>query len=430
MTPENRRVQSMLMKTTQTSRQRAFTLIELLVVIAIIAILLGILLPALGGARTAAKKVSTQSLMRDVRVAMDAFQADNGRMPGFFSAQNMGSKENGGDLAGGLIVGLTSMENALLELALPEVQSITDSQLPAPSITNSIIDIDLLQQNDPGLTIRVDTARFGASGSGSYLAITGEHLRPVVGQKTKRSNGNLTDLTAIDRQGAVPGQIVGIPDIIDYFGQPVMLWQRDLSASMPPRDFNPNNTAGAGDAFAKEFFDPTAIAQTRASFYWASNAGYLRGGEADDVTALVEVASGGLPTGLGEKHIDQNKFSALGTGRDDSVDSQFILASMLGLLGHPKFSTEAGPSTWPMPAQARGDAVLISAGADQIYFTRARKPNRIDLFDPASPIANVIGYPPREDAKRAGDSSSGADSAWGALRTPVEYDDLIEATGG
>ncbi len=54
-----------------------FTLIELLVVIAIIAMLIGILLPALGHARLAAKAVREQSGMRQLMLAYTMYADDN-----------------------------------------------------------------------------------------------------------------------------------------------------------------------------------------------------------------------------------------------------------------------------------------------------------------------------------------------------------------
>ncbi len=61
--------------------RRAFTLIELLVVISIIAVLVGILLPALGAARKTATNVKCLSNIRQVALAMISYEADSQRLP-------------------------------------------------------------------------------------------------------------------------------------------------------------------------------------------------------------------------------------------------------------------------------------------------------------------------------------------------------------
>ncbi|HYE61714.1 MAG TPA: DUF1559 domain-containing protein [Phycisphaerales bacterium] len=69
---------------TQTQVRTGFTLIELLVVIAIIALLIGLLLPGLAGARETGRSVACASNMRQVALAFTTYAGDYKVIPGMY----------------------------------------------------------------------------------------------------------------------------------------------------------------------------------------------------------------------------------------------------------------------------------------------------------------------------------------------------------
>ena len=278
------------------SDRAAFTLIELLVVVTIIAILVAILLPALGGARISARKQSTRGTMNAIQTAFTQFGNDNnGALPGVYTQDQLGSTDND--------TGFTVMENAIADLAGGLVDECTDSA----EVECVEIDID-------GDIREFNTSLVGADQPDipQYLDLPGRIF------KTSEPDDQ------IEVTGGMGGTPREFPDILDDFGNPIMLWLE-------------NPIAQQSDQFAAEDSD-----MTTARFYRQANAGYLDAPSQTGSTILSE----------GDSNIE---------------------ASMQGLLGHPAFPTEAdGSATLPTgvnfsPQKPRARVIVHSAGPDGIF---------------------------------------------------------------
>ncbi|MFO0880846.1 MAG: DUF1559 domain-containing protein [Gemmataceae bacterium] len=115
----------------QDRERRGFTLIELLVVIAIIAILIGLLLPAVQKVREAAARMQSQNNLKQLGLGMHNFQSTNDRLPPMFGNLTPGTAGYGGGSVFYHLLPYLEQEN-LYKLGVDASRSLPVKILQAP----------------------------------------------------------------------------------------------------------------------------------------------------------------------------------------------------------------------------------------------------------------------------------------------------------
>ncbi|MBL9032659.1 MAG: prepilin-type N-terminal cleavage/methylation domain-containing protein [Phycisphaerae bacterium] len=327
------------------SPRRAFTLIELLVVIAIIAIIIAIVFPALAGARSTVRASSTKQLLANIQNAASAFQTDNNRLPGYFSARHMANAENDAR-ATNPPQGLSAMENIMLDLAGGIVS--TDGTSTPPSGGPTAVSVGPYSAANRRIWVAPDLIGTSTAGDKAYYV---PDRKLFVAQFSPGQQNGLPGATG-------PEGTAQLPDIVDHFGNPVLAWAVDQGSAQPVRttaDFAAVNSSGA----------------VNSRYYWAPNSCFL------------------TATALGKKAIDQTD-AVSGSLLSGSGPAADLANSMIGFLGNPSYPYRApAATTGPiLPEAGRAPLVLHSAGVDGVYL--GRKDRGAKQFDFS--VRNWIDY--------------------------------------
>ncbi|MBX3356020.1 MAG: prepilin-type N-terminal cleavage/methylation domain-containing protein [Phycisphaeraceae bacterium] len=321
-------------------RPLGFTLTELLVAIGIIALLIGILLPALGAISQRSKKAATQALMQQFADACSLFQQQVGYLPGVIPEDVLAfdAAQNGG------VARISGMENALLHLLGGGVRSddVTAAEWASLTSGNGWVTVSFQRPQGGTLDLKVNLNEM-VSGRGPRIA--GKQYDRFFNAKPTELVAVQGQLGELDFNPNAPG-LQGLPDLVDAWGQPI-IYVRAARGTGPL----------VGDVLSA-----TAPAQFgRYSMTPYTNSTFL--GELGRDQTDLSLLSGNNATG-----------NDGGAGTGNTFFAQVIRHAGMG-----------NPSQPVTSGVARGRFVVISAGRDGIYFSRTDGPGST-----STPVTNII----------------------------------------